>query len=408
MDRDIYEKYARLLLHTGCALRAGEILLIQAHPETAGFVRVLTEAAYRHGARYVQVDFQDPSIAEIRCRCSQMRYLDEFPGWVADHLTQRAKDNIAVIQLFSPAVEEGPPLPSRRWEKMRARELDALKGYETVRNDGHISGVKACLPTERWARRVYPELSTEDGLKQLWADFIHIVRLDEEDPVHAWEQHRQKISHYKKTLGSLHISKLWLQGPGTDLKVELLSGHEWMGGSEKNQRTGAEYTPNIPTEELFSVPNKYGVEGVVSATRPLNYEGRSIQGIKLRFSRGSVTDWSVSSEGALFETILNTDPGAKRLGEIALVSVDSPIYQTRRTFYNTLFDENAVCHLALGRAAATGTRTQERLPLAMWDAAGLNESSIHVDLMVGSEQLDVLAETENGNISIMKNGAWAI
>lgn len=408
MNRNIYEKYAKLLLRIGCALTPGENLLVQAHPNMTDFVRVLTETAYRLGARYVQVDYLDPAIAEIRCWHSPVEYLSDVPSWVTLYRTQQMKEGAAVIQLFSPAVEEGFPLPSHRWEKMYAGELSVLKEVEAVRNAEHISGVKACLPTSQWAKKVYPELSTEDGLRQLWADFIHINRLDHEDPVVAWEYHKRKLAQYKEKLESLHISELWLRGPGTDLKVKLLSGHQWMGGCEQNLRTGREYTPNIPTEEIFTVPDKYGVEGVVSATLPLNYQGRLIQDIKLRFSHGLVCDWSVGDEKALFEQILNTDPGARRLGEIALVPVDSPIYQSKRIFYHTLFDENAVCHLALGRAAAQGTKTQKIVPAAMKDAAGLNESKIHVDFMVGSEQMTVLAKTANGTVSLMNKGLWTI
>ena len=408
MNRNIYEKYAKLLLHIGCALAPGENLLVQAHPDMADFVRVLTETAYRMGARYVQADYLDPAISEIRCRYSCVEYLSDVPPWITLYRTQLMKEHAAVIQLFSPAVEEGLPLPSHRWEKMSAGELSAQKEVEAVRSAEHISGVKACLPTGQWAKKVYPELSAEEGLRQLWTDFIHINRLDQEDPVAAWEHHKQKLDQYKRKLEALHISQLWLRGPGTDLKVKLLTGHQWMGGCERNLRTGREYTPNIPTEEIFTVPDKYGVEGVVSATLPLNYQGRLIPDIQLKFSHGQVSDWSVGGEKALFEQILNTDDGARRLGELALVPVDSPIYQTKRIFYHTLFDENAVCHLALGRAAAQGTKTQKIVPPAMKDAAGLNESSIHVDFMVGSEQMNVLAETADGTISLMEHGRWTI
>lgn len=410
MNQKIYERYAKLLLRIGCDLRADEILIIQAPVGTETFVRELARAAYRYGAKYVQVDFQDPELEELRCRCSREKHLTFIPSWKAAYLAQRTGDNIAVIRLISPAVEEGTPLspPSHRREKIRAGESEALAEYQRVRSDGHISGVTACFPSERWAKKVYPELSEDKALEQLWQDFIHIVRLDRPDPIQVWEQHRLQIAAQKEKLDALNIRRLHLTGPGTDLKIGMAHGSSWIGGSERNKRTGGLYTPNIPTEELFAVPHKDQTEGVVRATLPLNYEGKLINNFRLCFSKGLVTEWSAESGGEVLKSILDTDAGSRRLGEVALVPADSPIYQTGRIFYTTLFDENAVCHLALGRAYAASVRGGAESTSEARAQMGINDSGLHVDFMIGSEELDVRAETNQGELYLMKKGRWNI
>lgn len=410
MNQKIFEQYAKLLLTIGCDLRADEILLVQAPVGTEPFVRELTRAAYQYGAKYVQVDFQDSELEELRLRWSHEKHLAYFPAWKAAYLTQRAEDKIAVIQLISPAVEEGNPLsPSfHRRKKIKAGESEFLKEYQTVRSDGHISGVKACFPSESWAKMVYPELPGDKALEQLWRDFTHIVRLDRPDPIGVWEQHRQQLAVQKEKLDTLNITRLHLTGPGTDLKIGMVDGISWIGGSEQNKRTGGLYTPNIPTEELFAVPHKYQAEGTVRATLPLNHEGKLIKNFQLHFSQGLVTEWSAESGGETLKSILDTDAGSRRLGEVALVPADSPIYQTRRIFYTTLFDENAVCHLALGKAYAASVRGGAECSGPERDQKGINDSGLHVDFMIGSEELDVRAETNQGELYLMKNGRWSI
>lgn len=410
MKQKIYEQYAQLLLRIGCDLRSDEILLVQAPVGTEAFVRELTRTAYQYGAKYVQVDFQDYELEELRCQCSQEEYLTYYPAWKAAYLLQRAEDNIAAVRLISPVVEEESPLSpsSHRRGKIRAGELEALKEYQNVRSDGHISGVTACFPTEQWAKKVYPELPGDKALEQLWRDFIHVVRLDQSAPIQVWEQHRQQITAQKKKLDALNIRRLHLTGPGTDLNIGMVNGGSWIGGAEQNKRTGGSYTPNIPTEELFAVPHKYQVEGVVRATLPLNYEGTLIKNFQLRFSRGLVTEWNAESGGEILKSILDADAGSRRLGEVALVPVDSPIYQIKRIFYTTLFDENAVCHLALGKAYAASVCGGAERSGQERDRMGINDSGLHVDFMVGSEALDVRAETDQGEMYLMKNGRWAI
>ena len=288
-------------------------------------------------------------------------------------------------------------------------ERRCQEGFQMAVAGGEVSIVKTVVPGASWARLVYPELEEDEALSRLWENFIRICRLDQDDPVAAWREHQRRIQEKRTRLDSLGLDTLYLEGPGTKLTVRLVQGGKWIGGCVENTRTGQRYVPNIPTEEVFFVPDRRRVEGVVSSTVPLNYKGSLIEGIRLEVRDGRVIAHSAQRGEELLTSILNTDEGSCYFGEVSLVSVQSPIYQTGRIFYDTLLDENAVCHMALGRGTPGILDGGYELSRKEREDVGINNSAIHVDFMIGSTQLDVDGRTEAGErVAIMRGGDWVI
>lgn len=390
------------------SLQQGETVIIEAEPEHQELVRELTRVSYQNGARYVKTEYIDELTDEIRAEASKKELLDYYPQWLYDYRKAYGRDKICVISLRTPRLR----LDRQAGEELlrvQKTERECRAGFDDSASDGSVSIVKTVVPDEEWARIVYPELPPEEALKSLWEVYAKICRLDQPDPVMAWRKHQQMLCKRKTQLAELGIRTLYLKGPGTDLSVKLIEGGGWIGGCAENTRTGELYVPNIPTEEIFSVPDKRNINGVVSSTLPLNYKGALIEGIRLEVRDGEVVGFSAESGEDTLASIIHTDEGSRRFGEISLVPVQSPIYQSGRIFYDTLLDENAVCHMALGRGTPGVLPGGYELARSELDALGVNSSAIHVDFMIGSKHFDVEADTRAGKrITIMKNGSWAI
>ena len=276
-----------------------------------------------------------------------------------------------------------------------------------ARRDGHVNWVKTCVPCPEWAAKVYPELSPEDALKNLTADIIKIIRLDQPDPVQAWIDHKETLRAKKHLLDSKDFVELHFEGPGTNLKIGLVDHCSWTGGYDTNGVDGSEHIPNVPTEEIFSVPHKYKVNGTVTATLPLNFNGTIINHFGMTIKDGHVIDYHAEQGQDALRSILEHDPGSSYFGEIALVPIESPIYQTGRVFFDTLVDENAVCHIALGNAPVSVVDGGSSMTPEERDAAGINASQLHVDFMIGSDKINVDGITRDGElVPLMRNGSW--
>ena len=409
MNLSIYQKYALVLLKVANNLKPGEILLINAAPKDYLFVREITRLAYQMGAKYVKADFSDSYADILRCQYAREEDLDFYPQWLSNYLGDSARDNVSILSLYNPAPGQFDGLDPMRIARMEQASLTGRIPFSQARSDGHVSWVKTCIPNPEWAAKVYPELSADEALSQLWSDIIKVVRLDADDPVQAWVDHKNQIRAKKELLNQLDLTKLFFRGPGTDLEIGLVENGTWIGGYDINEKDGSEYIPNIPTEEIFYVPHKYKINGTVRATLPLNYNGTIIRGFEMKIQDGRVVQYHADEGELALKSILETDAGSCYFGEIALVSVQSPIYQIGRVFYDTLLDENAVCHIALGNAPASVVMGGNQLSAQERDRIGINVSKLHVDFMIGSDQIDVSAETRSGqHISVMEHGDWVL
>ena len=408
MKSNIYEKFAEVLVEVGVNLQPGEVAVIQAETEHRDLVRELARVCYRKGARYVRVEYEDDELNRIRAQESRAEYLETFPQWLFDYRRAYGEDDTCVICLRTPQLDLGTET-GEQLQVVQDVERRCQEGFQMAVAGGEVSIVKTVVPGASWARLVYPELEEDEALSRLWENFIRICRLDQDDPVAAWREHQRRIQEKRTRLDSLGLYTLYLEGPGTKLTVRLVQGGKWIGGCVENTRTGQLYVPNIPTEEVFFVPDRRRVEGVVSSTVPLNYKGSLIEGIRLEVRDGRVIAHSAQRGEELLTSILNTDEGSCYFGEVSLVSVQSPIYQTGRIFYDTLLDENAVCHMALGRGTPGILDGGYELSRKEREDVGINNSAIHVDFMIGSTQLDVDGRTEAGErVAIMRGGDWVI
>lgn len=284
---------------------------------------------------------------------------------------------------------------------------EAMKTYRQYAMSDKISWCVIAVPSPEWAAKVFPNLPASEQVPALWEAIFRATRADLDDPVQAWEQHLQTLNEKMDVLNQKRYRKLHYKAPGTDLTIELPEKHLWVSGGSVNEK-GDRFVANIPTEEVFTAPAKDGVNGVVRSTKPLSYSGNTIENFELKFENGRVVDCSAEVGEDILKQLLDTDEGARRLGEVALVPHQSPISQSNLIFYNTLFDENASNHIALGQGYAfciDGGKTMKPEELKQ---QGLNESITHVDFMIGSAEMDIDGETADGQLEpVFRKGNWA-
>lgn len=408
MNDALLEKYARLVVKTGANVQKGQTMVIMAPIETAVFARLIAEAAYKEGARDVIIDWRDEQFSRMRFLNAPDEVFDEFPDWKKEFYKTYLRNGSVFVQIAAsdPEILKGVDVQKiARAQKVTATENKEF--YDRLMNNQN-SWTIVSMPTEAWAQKVFPELSVEEAVEKLWDAILKTVRVDKEDPVAAWEEHSDNLRKRMAFLNSNNFRYLhYRNSAGTDLEIELPEGHQWMGGSEKNTN-GVFFNANMPTEEVFTLPLKNGINGKVVSTMPLNYNGNIIDKFSFTFKEGRITDFTAEEGYDVLKTMVETDEGSHYLGEVALVPYDSPISRLNILFYNTLFDENASCHLAIGRAyfpclKGSGDMNQEDL-----EKAGANNSLIHVDFMVGSRDMEIMGVTSDGReIPVFKNGNFA-
>lgn len=399
-------KYADVTVQIGLNLRKGQCLLIRAILEDAPFIRKVTESAYKAGARYVDVWWTDEKVSRLFFEYANADTAEFVPEWILSGFEAYSKRGDAFLAILStdPNLYAGidPDLVAQA-RKARAEKVnEPLRKYE---NDSNWCVVATATPS--WAKKVFPDLPVDDAQNKLWEEIFAACRVNVSDPVSAWKAHTDKLIKYKEFLKAKCYSALHYKGPGTDLTVGLPKKQNWSGAKEsfKNGITGV---VNIPTEEVFTAPHKDKVEGVVSASMPLNLLGVLIEDFSLTFEKGRVTHITAKKGELDLRKLIETDENAGRLGEAALVPNNSPISQSGHLFYNSLFDENAACHLALGNAYRNTIQGGDEMTEEEFEASGGNKSMIHVDFMIGSGQLDIDGICEDGSREpVMRQGEWA-
>jgi len=400
------EKLAELAIRVGLNLEKGQEVIATAPIEAVDFVRLLAEKAYREGASLFTVIYGDQELARKRLALAPEEGLDKAPAWLYEGMARAFREGAARLAVSGsdPKALEGlPPEKVGRAQKANARAykpaLEAITEFVT-----NWTIVPFAHPG--WARAVFPGLPEEEAVRRLWEAIFQATRADQEDPIAAWEAHNRALHEKVAYLNARRFHALHFKGPGTDLVVGLAEGHLWQGGATAT-KGGRLCNPNLPTEEVFTAPHRERVEGVVRASRPLALGGTLVEGIFARFERGFAVEVRAEKGEEVLRRLLDTDEGARRLGEVALVPADNPIAKTGLVFFDTLFDENAASHIAFGQAYQENL--EGRPSGEAFRKRGGNESLVHVDWMIGSEEMDVDGLYEDGTRTpLMRRGRWVV
>jgi aminopeptidase len=392
------QAFADLIVNFGANVQPGQIVDLATALGKEELTRAITASAYKRGAKFVDVVYWDPHLKKARVQHAADEVLDYIPPWYGERALQLGRERGATISLSGPTE---PHLfddldPGRLGRDVFPR----VKEYTTVVNERTVNWCVAPCPTLKWATLVYPQLEPQEALDKLWEQILHICRMDESDPEAAWDERNKALRGAAERLTDRHFDALHFEGPGTDLTIGLLATSSWIAGDEQTV-DGIAHMANLPTEEVFSSPDPERVEGTVRATKPLYSQGRIIEGLAIRFEGGRAVRIDADSGAETLRAVVEQDEGGARLGEVALVDSEGRIGPLDTVFYDTLLDENAASHLALGSAyeTAAGEEDQKRL----------NRSSIHVDFMIGSPEVDVTGITTSGDrVPVLHNSVWQI
>lgn len=408
VDHQTKEKYAELALRTGVNLQENQALMINAPIEGAEFTKTVARKAYEMGAKNVHINWVDDELTLLKYENAPDEVIADFPEWRVKLHDTYAEDGAAVLSIRSTNPDLLKDIDSSRVAKANKAAAQAMTNFRKYTMNDRITWSIISIPTGDWAQKVFPDKSKDDAIAGLWDAIVKIVRVDQDDPIAAWDAHNETLRTAREILNKKAYTKLIYKAPGTDLELELPEGHLWKGGSAVSEQ-GTTFNPNMPTEEVFSMPHKYGVNGTVSSTKPLNHGGSLIDNFSLTFKDGKVVDYKAEQGEDTLKHLLDTDEGARRLGEVALVPHESPVSQSGLIFYNTLFDENASCHIALGKAYPTNLKGGAEMDDEQLDKHGVNDSLTHVDFMIGSEELDIDGVLEDGTTEpVFRNGTWAL
>jgi aminopeptidase len=400
-------KYAELAVKVGVNIQEGQSLYITASIDNPEFVRLLTKTAYEVGAKQVFVDWTDDVITRTRFELAPSESFTEYPAWKIQEREQLAEQGAAFISVVSSSPDLLKGIDSSRIAAFQKAAGTALSKYRQYVQSDKISWTVVAAPSKAWAAKVFPELAEDQQIPALWDAIFKAVRADVESPIEAWSKHDDTLHEKVDYLNDKNYLKLHYTSPGTDLTIELPKGHLWCGAGSVNEK-GETFMANMPTEEVFTVPLKTGVDGVVSSTKPLSYGGNIIDDFKITFEKGRIVKVEAAEGQEVLQQLVDTDEGAKYLGEVALVPHQSPISESGLLFYNTLYDENASNHLAIGSAYAFCLEGGKKMSQEELQEHGLNQSITHVDFMIGSDKMDIDGILEDGSKeAIFRGGNWA-
>jgi aminopeptidase len=400
------DRLAEIAVHAGLGLAPGQELLMTATLDAIPLVRRITERAYKAGAVLVTTLLTDEQSALTRFHHAPEASFDAAPSWLYEGMAQAFRKGAARLAITGsdPALLSKED-PERVGRLNRATSQAYRPALELITQHA-INWTIVPSATPAWAAAVFPELPQNEALARLWNAIFAASRADTPDPLSAWKEHDASLHARADRLNEKRYSALHFRGPGTDLRVGLADDHLWLGGGTL-AKNGRYCIPNMPTEEVFTTPHKDRSEGHVTSTKPLSYQGTMIEEISVRFEAGKIVEARAARGNQVFERMIETDDGARRLGEVSLVPHSSPIASSGLLFLNTLFDENAACHIALGQAYSACLKNGDALTKEQLTARGANESLIHVDWMIGSNRIDVDGVTQVGNLEpVMRAGEW--
>jgi aminopeptidase len=406
----LINKLAKLAVKVGVNVQKGQVVVIRGTTESKELIREIAEEAYLAGAKSVHVQWSDDYISKSNLIHQTIETLETIPSWLVEQYKEYVDQGACFISVSSPIPGLNKDVDPTKAQRSGIAMQKAVHFFRE-----HLMGNRApwtivAAPNPVWAKQVFPNLDQDAALEALWNAIFDASRVTiDNDPVQAWEDHNRTLLAHNKILNAYNFKHLhFTNALGTDLIVELVKDHVWAGGGEHDTK-GIYFNPNIPTEETFTMPYKWGTRGKVVATKPLNYQGKLIDEFYLVFDQGKVVEFDAKKEKQALENILNTDEGSRYIGEIALISHDSPISNTNILFLNTLFDENASCHMALGRAYPMNVKNGIHTPVEELEKIGYNNSMNHVDFMFGSQDMEIVGLTHDGKkVQVFKNGNFVI
>ena len=407
MKKTILRKYARLIAEKGGNVQKGQDVIIQAELDQPEFVKMVVEECYRLGARKVTVEWSYQPITKINQQKKSLKTLSKMEDWEIEKLRHNSKTLPVRIYLESEDPDGLKGVNQAKISKATQARYPIIKPFIEAM-DNKYQWCIAAVPGAAWAKKVFPGEKRNRAMEKLWEAILYTSRVDE-DPVAAWDAHNKDLADRCAYLNSLGIETLeYKASNGTDFRVGMIEDALFMGGAEAAEGSGIVFNPNIPSEEAFISPKKGVAEGIVYSSRPLSYRGELIENFSVRFEGGKAVEVHAEKGEALLKEMISMDEGAAYLGECALVPYDSPIRQSGIMFYNTLFDENAACHLALGRGFTNVLKDYDKLSVKECYEKGINESMIHVDFMIGTADLSITAITRDGKrVPVFENGNWA-
>lgn len=406
MKKSVMRSYAKLIVRVGANVQKGQEVRVFASLDQPEFIKMLAEECYKAGASRVTVDWNYPELTKLSARYMKLRDLSETREWEKARM-QDMVDHLPVRIFIESEDPDGLRGINPKYFKAFAARIKISKPYRDAIDNKHQWCI-AAVPGEAWAKKVHPELSKRAAVEQLWKDILYTARADGEDPIADWEEHNRDLKARSKYLNDLHLRELrYHSANGTDFKVGLIPTAEFHAGRDTTMQ-GVVYDPNMPTEEVFTSPDRRTAEGIVYATKPLSYQGQLIENFSVRFEKGRAVEVKAEKGQDVLEQIISMDEGCHYLGECALVPKESPIHQSGLLFYNTLFDENAACHLALGFGFDECVKGFENMTKEELYEIGVNDAGNHTDFMIGSDDLSIDGVDEHGNVHpIFRNGTWA-
>jgi aminopeptidase len=407
---ELLEKYAKLAIEVGANVQEGQLVAINSSTETKELARLLVKAAYNRGARQVYVNWSDAYVSRTGYDEMSIEALEEIPEYLIQKYKYFIEKGGCVVSITSPIPGLNAGVDPVKMQKAGIASSKALKFFQNHMMGNHAQWSIVAAPNAVWAKKVFPDLPEDEAVEALWDAILVASRVTPfNDPIADWADHNKTLLAHNKVLNDYQFDTLRFKNSlGTDLTVKLVEDHIWAGGGE-NSTKGVYFNPNIPTEENFTMPYKFGVNGKVVATKPLNYQGNLIEDFWIEFKDGKVVDFGAEKQVESLKSLIEFDEGSCYLGEVALISHDSPISNSGILFLNTLFDENASCHLALGRAYPMNveggtTMTEEELA-----AIGSNLSMAHSDFMFGSPDMDIVGTQKDGTkVQVFKQGDFVI
>ena len=406
MKKTRLRKYAELIARCGVNVQKGQEVLISAELDQPEFVKMVAEECYKAGASKVSIDWSYQPMTKLHVRHCTEKTLSKLEDWQVQRWEHQAKTLPCKIYLLSEDPDGLKGINQKKFSKTSAARAKIIKPIRD-KMENRYQWCIAAVSGKDWAKKVFPGLRSSTAVERLWDAILQTSRVDE-DPIAAWQKHNEALAARCAYLNSLGIRELkYKSSNGTDLRVGLLPDALFQGGKETTLGRGVSFNPNIPSEEVFTSPRRGDADGIVYSSMPLSYEGQLIDGFWLRFEGGKVTEVGARQNEELLRELINMDEGAAYLGECALVPYSSPIRESEILFYNTLFDENAACHLALGRGFTHVLRNYEQLTEQQAHEAGINDSIIHEDFMIGTKDLSITAVTDKGEVPIFVDGNWA-
>ncbi len=406
MKKTKLREYAKLIARVGGGIVRGDEVIIRAELDQPEFVVMLCDECYKAGAKKVEIDWTHQPLTKLHVRHRSAKVLSTVEKWEIEKLEHRAQKLPVMIYLLS---EDPDGLRGINREKQAKGEQARYKVIKPFRDrmDNKYKWCIAAVPGKKWAKKVFPELTVSRAVEKLWEAILYTSRADK-DPAEAWREHNADLAKRCEYLNSKNLRTLvYKSSNGTDLRVGLIPEAKFMGGGEYTL-SGEFFNANIPSEEVFVTPKRGEAEGIVYSTKPLSYKGELIEDFYVKFEGGKAVEVDAKKNKELLEKLIGMDEGAAYLGECALVPYDSPIRNSGILFYNTLFDENAACHLAFGEGFTNCIADYDKYTLEELRKLGVNDSMIHEDFMIGSEDLDIVGICEdNSEIQIFKNGNWA-